>query len=67
MIPITVSFFLNQKGGLFQAAIDATEEAIYNSLFKAETTSGCGHIVEALPLEPTLQILRRMSLLKAKP
>ena len=52
---------------LFLAVIEATEEAIYNSLFKAETMSGCGHTVEALPLEPTLQILRRMSLLKGKP
>jgi D-aminopeptidase len=52
---------------LFLAVIEATEEAIYNSLFKAETTTGSGHTVEALPLEPTLQILRRMSLLKAKP
>jgi D-aminopeptidase len=52
---------------LFLAVIEATEEAIYNSLFKAETTTGSGHTVEALPLEPTLQILRKMSLLKAKP
>ena len=52
---------------LFLAVIEATEEAIYNSLFKAETTTGSGRTVEALPLEPTLQILRRMSLLKAKP
>lgn len=36
---------------LFLAAIEATEEAIYNSLLRAETTSGYrGHIVEALPL-----------------
>ncbi len=36
---------------LFLAAIEATEEAIYNSLFKAETTTGhSGHTIEALPL-----------------
>ncbi|MFN2621861.1 MAG: P1 family peptidase [Chthoniobacterales bacterium] len=57
----------DEMSPLFLAVIEATEEAIYNSLFKAETTTGCGHTVEALPLEPTLQILRRMSLLKAKP
>jgi len=57
----------DEMSPLFLAVIEATEEAIYNSLFKAETMSGCGHTVEALPLEPTLQILRRMSLLKAKP
>jgi D-aminopeptidase len=48
---------------IFLAVIEATEEAIYNSLFRATTTSGCGHTVEALPLEPTLQILRKHSLL----
>jgi D-aminopeptidase len=57
----------DEMSPLFLAVIEATEEAIYNSLFKAETTTGSGHTVEALPLEPTLQILRRMSLLKAKP
>ena len=48
---------------LFLAVIEATEEAIYNSLFRATTMTGCGHTVEALPLEPTLQILRKRSLL----
>lgn len=57
----------DEMSPLFLAVIEATEEAIYNSLFKAETMTGSGHTVEALPLEPTLQILRRMSLLKAKP
>ena len=44
---------------LFLAVIEATEEAIYNSLFRATTTSGRGHTVEALPLERTLEILKR--------
>ena len=48
---------------IFLAVIEATEEAIYNSLFRATTTTGCGHTIEALPLEPTLQILRKRSLL----
>lgn len=48
---------------LFLAVIEATEEAIYNSLFRATTTTGCGHTIEALPLEPTLQILKKRSLL----
>jgi D-aminopeptidase len=43
---------------LFLAAIEATEEAVYNSLFRATTTAARGHTVEALPLEKTLQILR---------
>jgi D-aminopeptidase len=37
---------------LFRAAIEATEEAIYNSLTRAETTVGIdGTTVEALPLD----------------
>jgi D-aminopeptidase len=43
---------------LFLAAIEATEEAVYNSMFRATTTTGHGHTVEPLPLEKTLQILR---------
>jgi D-aminopeptidase len=48
---------------LFLAVIEATEEAIYNSLFKATTTTGKGHTVEALPLDRTLEILRKHGLL----
>jgi len=38
--------------------IEATEEAIYNSLFRATTTTGRGHTVDALPIDRTLEILR---------
>ncbi len=44
---------------LFQAVIEATEEAVYNSLFTAKTTTGNGHTVEALPLERVLEICRK--------
>ena len=44
---------------LFLAAIEATEEAIYNSMFRATTTSGRGHVVEALPIEKTVEILKK--------
>jgi D-aminopeptidase len=43
---------------LFLAAIEATEEAIYNSMLAAQTTTGNGHTVEALPIERTVEILR---------
>jgi D-aminopeptidase len=50
---------------LFLAAIEATEEAVYNSLFRAETMTGRdGHRVDALPLEQTLDILRRHGAIK---
>jgi D-aminopeptidase len=49
---------------LFLAVIEATEEAIYNSLFRAETMKGRGNLtVEALPLERTLDILRKYNAL----
>ena len=49
---------------LFLAVIEATEEAIYNSLFRARTISGRGHTVEALPIDRTLEILRKYNALK---
>jgi D-aminopeptidase len=49
---------------LFQAVIEATEEAVYNSLFMAKTTTGNGHTVEALPLDRVLEICRRHNAVK---
>jgi D-aminopeptidase len=49
---------------LFLAVIEATEEAIYNSLFRAHTITGRGRTVDALPLERTFEILRRHGALK---
>jgi len=49
---------------LFLAVIEATEEAIYNSLFRATTVTGRGHTVEALPIDKTLEVLRRHGALK---
>ena len=49
---------------LFQAVADATEEAIYNSLFKATTTTYRNDTVEALPLDRTLEILRRYNAIR---
>jgi D-aminopeptidase len=37
--------------GLFEAVMDATEEAVYNSMFKAVDTSGNGRTVRALPID----------------
>ena len=49
---------------LFLAAIEATEEAILNSLFRATTTAGNGHTIEALPIEAVEEILRRYGVLR---
>ena len=45
--------------GLFQATIDATEEAIYNSLLRAETVRGYRGVVRALPTDSVVMILKR--------
>jgi D-aminopeptidase len=50
---------------LFMAAIEATEEAIINSLFQATTMLGRdGHKIEALPLERVLPILKKYGVVK---
>ncbi len=46
---------------LFMAAIEATEEAILNSLFAAETMTGNGRTVNALPKEEVIELLRQYS------
>ena len=47
-----------EMSGLFQATVEATEEAIYNSLFAASEVSSRGGTVEALPVDEVLRILR---------
>ncbi len=45
---------------LFLAAIEATEEAIINSLFAAQTLTGDqGHTVEQLPVEKVVDLLKK--------
>ncbi len=49
---------------LFEAVIEATEEAIYNSMFKATTVTANGHTVEALPIDKTVVILKEHRVIK---
>ncbi len=44
---------------IFQATIEATEEAIYNSILRAETVTSNGQTVRALPIDQTVEILER--------
>ena len=44
---------------LFQAALEATEEAVYNSLFRATTMTGNGRTVDAIPLDRVRELLAR--------
>jgi len=49
----------NEMSPLFLAAVEATEEAILNSLFKAQRMEGKdGHMVEALPLDKLKGIIK---------
>jgi len=53
---------------LLLAVIEATEEAVLNSLLRATTVTGFqGHEAEALPLEPVLQLLRERGALATPP
>jgi D-aminopeptidase len=50
---------------LFEAAIEGTEEAVYNSMFRAvTTTTGNGHTIEALPIDKTVEILKKYNAVK---
>jgi D-aminopeptidase len=49
----------DEMSPLFLAVIEATEEAVYNSLFKATTVKSRGRIVEALPVERVVEILKK--------
>ena len=48
-----------QASALFQAVIEATEEAIYNSMFTATTVEGSGATVEAISLESVSRVLAK--------
>jgi D-aminopeptidase len=50
----------SEMSPLFLAAVEATEEAILNSLFMAETMEGAdGRIQEALPVDEVMEIMRK--------
>lgn len=44
---------------LFQAALEATEEAVYNSLLRASTVTSALGTAEALPVDRVVELLRR--------
>lgn len=48
-----------EMSGLFQGVVEATEEAIYNSLFMATSVTGNGRTVKAIPLDSVKTILAK--------
>jgi D-aminopeptidase len=49
----------DQLSPLFEAAVEAAEEAAINSLFAATPMDGNGHHVDALPVERVVKLYRR--------
>lgn len=54
----------DHMSALFQATVESTEEAVYNSMFRAETVSSRFGTREALPIEATLEVLRRYGVIR---
>jgi D-aminopeptidase len=44
---------------VFEATLDATEEAIYNSMLRATDTTGNGRTVRALPVDELRRVLQK--------
>jgi D-aminopeptidase len=49
----------DEVSGVFEAVVEATEEAVYNSLFMATTVTGNGRTIEAIPLDKVREVLRK--------
>lgn len=50
----------DEMNPLFQASVEATEEAIVNAMFGAETMTGVdGHTVNAIPIDRVKQVMRK--------
>jgi D-aminopeptidase len=60
----TAKFKDDDLSSLFQAVVEATEEAVYNSLSKATTVKGFQGRVEALPLERVKEIFKKYGRVK---
>jgi len=56
---VTTELANEEMSAVFQATVEAVEEAIYNSIFMATTVTGNGRTVEAIPLDRVREILAR--------
>jgi D-aminopeptidase len=54
----------SRLSALFEGTVEATEEAIYNSLLKATTVSGMGRTVEAIDVEAVTRILEKYNVVQ---
>lgn len=57
--PVGNGLHNEQLSPLFQAVVEATEESIYNALFKATTVNGANGTIEAISLDDVLRVMRK--------
>jgi len=57
-----VSITSDEMSPLFEAALECTEEAVYNSLLRATTVNSADRRTEAIPVEKVRQILERFGI-----
>ena len=53
----------DQMSALFQSVVEATEEAIYNSILKATTVSGMGRTADAIDLTALKKVLQKFNVI----
>jgi D-aminopeptidase len=51
-----------EMSAVFQAVVEATEEAIYNSMFRATDVTSNGRTIQALPIDRVREVLRRYNI-----
>ena len=62
--PVTTPELVNEAmSPLFAATVEATEEAIYNAILKATTVESSRGRLEAIPLDETIDILKKYNAL----
>ena len=54
----------SRLSALFEGTVEATEEAIYNSLLKATTVSGMGRTVRAIDVEAVVRVLEKYNVVR---
>ncbi len=63
--PVSVEVLVNESmSPLFAATAEATEEAIYNAIFKATTVSSSRGTLEAIPIDDLTRILNKHGVLE---
>lgn len=60
---VTPSLVNSSMTPLFAATVEATQESIYNALFKATTIESSRGISRAIPIEPVVKILEKYNVL----